>query len=575
VTLFVDIETYSETDLKKSGVYRYVEDPAFEILMCGWSVDDGPVQVAVGEDAILAKIPWDSHDIVAHHAQFERVCLSQIIPRLRNPKRWDDTQARAAAAGRPQKLELLAKALKLTPKDTAGTRLINLFSKPYRGKRVYSTDRPEAWQEFLDYCAQDVATLKEAHEALPPLLPHERRLWEADQEINDRGIPVDLQLVADALEQARVNAERDALEIREITGVANPNSVQQLGAWLEMPSLAAEPVAEALQTATGNRRRVLELRQELALSAAKKFGAAAAQVCRDGRARGQFRFHGAHTGRWTGSGIQFQNMPRETVPWPEGSILDLRLGLGADAKTLKALVRSMFVGPFTVADYAAIEARVLAWLAGEQWALEAFRAGRDIYTETANRMGGLTRQQGKVAVLALGYNGGVGSLRVMGAQGDDDELQRLVYQWRNANRKITNLWREMDHAFRHGGPAGDRIRVNRLGSVRQIVLPSGRLLNYHGVHGGERMAFHDPRWGRTETYGGRLIENVTQAVARDILADALVRVPNVVAHVHDEIVVEGLVPVEDVVSLMCDGPSWAAGLPLDAEGFQTYRYRKG
>ena len=271
--------------------------------MCGWSLNGGPVRVEVGEDAIR-HIPWGAEPLVAHNAQFERVCLSTILPELRDPARWDDTQARAAAAGRPAKLDALAKALKLTAKDTAGTRLINLFSKPYRGKRVRPEDRPKQWAEFIQYCNQDVSTLIKVDAALPLLLPAERRLWEMDQEINDRGISVDLALVHDAIKAARVNALDHRAEICKITGVANPNSVQQLGAWLGMPCLSAEAVAKALTTATGDRHRVLELRQELALSAAKKFNAAALQVCRDGRARGQFRFHGAHTGRWTGSGIQ-------------------------------------------------------------------------------------------------------------------------------------------------------------------------------------------------------------------------------------------------------------------------------
>jgi DNA polymerase len=326
--------------------------------------------------------------------------------------------------------------------------------------------------------------------------------------------------------------------------------------------------------------------------AAKKFGTALDAMNEDSRLRGGFRFFGAHTGRWAGRGVQPHNLPREQLDTEldtEMAILDLLLTGETDARTLKALVRALFVGPFTVSDYSSIEARVISWLAGEQWALDAFYAGRDIYVETAKRMGGLTRSQGKVAVLALGFNGGIKSLQAMGAQGDDGQLQFLVDQWRAANPAICAFWKTMGEAFRLGGPVGPHITIEKDGSSRYMRLPSGRAIGYHDcrfewteTRYGPKMqpSFRDSRRGwQQRTYGGRLSENATQAVARDILAEALVRVDAaghaVVGHVHDEMIVEGEVPLEELTRLMTVPPDWADGLPIDAAGFSCRRYRKG
>lgn len=608
--IYIDIETFSGTDLKSAGVYRYVEDPAFEIMMAGWSVDFGrTVRVATGWDAIAA-IPGlfdPSVQKVAHNAAFERICFSRFLGlpsgEYLDPEPWTDTMALAGVWGLPQGLDALAVELGAERKDSAGTALINFFCRPNRsGQRNRPEDHPERWLEFLQYCQQDVVTLADVHARLRMLgwPGEELRTYLTDQKINDRGFAVDLELATRAHAAAAENRLLHQDEVRILTGVENPGSQPQMMAWakesgLALENLRSETVEEALTDPElpPVARRVLELRQELAGTAVAKYQTALDSACADGRIRGSFRYFGAHTGRWSGRGMQPQNLPREALPSEEATlaaILDLSLGNGADATTLKALVRAMLVGPFTVVDYAAIEARVIAWLAGEQWAIDAFRAGRDIYVETAERMGGLTRSQGKVAVLALGYAGGTGSLQAMGAQGTELELKFLVAQWRRANRKICQLWGDVESAFADGGRCGPKLEITADGADRYMQLPSGRAIVYRNVKWeryfdkktGKRkegFRFDDVRGYRMGTYGGRLTENATQAVARDLLAAALVRLEEkgfrAVAHVHDEIIVEGDHPVEEVKKIMVASPSWADGLPVDGEGFVCQRYRKG
>lgn len=602
--------------------YRYAEDPDFAFLMVAWAVDDGPVQVAFTREEING-IPY-RHDPdtlkVAHNAAFERICFSRqgrrSVGSYLPPEEWHDTMAIAGEKGYPQSLGKLAVALGVEEKDEAGTALINWFCKPDRnGNFRRPEDHPEKWQRFVEYCRQDVVTLRAVHRKLGGWPNHtERSVYHTDQRINDRGMRLDLELAAAAETTAEDNRLTDELEISAITGVANPGSRDQLMAWFrersdqeERGAAAAYPGAvpfdhpNDLQAATvekllqqdlpGDVRRVLELRQGLALVAAKKFTAGLLASNSDGRMRGGFRFFGAHTGRWAGKGVQPHNFPREqlaTEAETSAAILDVKMGLGADALTLKALVRPMIMGPLTVVDYAAIEARVISWLAGEQWALDAFNDGRDIYVETAGRMGPqYSRRHGKVAVLALGYNGGVNSLRALGATGTDDELQGIVNTWRSANQRIVRFWKDLETAFRSGGPVGEHLRVESDGGDRAIVLPSGRSIVYHDVHArwketqyGRKLGldFQDPRTGfRTSTYGGRLSENVTQAVARDVLAEALVRLEArgypVVGHVHDEVLVEGS-DVPGVTAVMTESPPWAGGLPIAAEGDTCDRYRK-
>lgn len=605
MVLYVDIETRSHADLTKTGVHRYVENSGFKVLMCAWAINDGPVRVATTQDEIRG-IPWENQNtIVAHNASFERVCLTTSgIPSLAHPARWDDTAAHAAVRGYPRSLADAAIALGAAEaKDSAGTRLINLFSKPNR-KGEFNTPEthPEKWQEFVDYCAQDVEVLRVIHKLLGPWDAKEYAVWLEDQWINERGIAVDRDFINAAVEANNRNHEANMAECKRITGLDNPNSRDQMLGWLHengvnLPNLQKATVTEALagEDLPDAPRRVLTLREEMALASGKKYLAAVNHLCEDGRLRGAFAYSGAHTGRWAGRGVQLQNLPGGKIETPEqiedmeNVILDTTLGSDVSGADLKKVIRGMFVGPFVVADYSAIEARVIAWLAGESWALEAFRAGRDIYVETAERMGGLTRQQGKVAVLGLGYGGGVGALRVMGAQGDDAELKMLVTQYRAANKNIEAFWYRLEKVFRSGGTAG-RITVERDGSDRLVRLPSGRALEYHNckltrkeTRFGERkvITFSDPRnvRSRQDTYGGRLAENVTQAVARDVLANALVNLGkegfNTVAHVHDEVIVEApedqLNPVIETITRL---PEWAEGLPVSAEGYATERYRK-
>ena len=614
--LFFDIETRSDVDLKKSNVYRYSESPDFEILMIAWAVDDGPVRIAVGqkeiEEKFLTLFANKQHTLVAHNAQFERICMSRQLGlptgQYIKPFRWIDTMARAAEAGYPQTLDGMARALGTDVKDSAGTRLINLFCTPNRdGSFTAPEEKPEQWQQFIDYCKQDVAVLQEAFYRLPEETEKELAAWKADQVLNDIGVEADLEMAEAAVEAAEVNQLEQELEVMQITGVKNANSLQQLTAWIEgtglsVPDLTADTVKGLLAQGdlTDDQRRVLELRQELALTASSKYLAILRHASEDGRLRGQFRFFGAHTGRWAGRGVQLHNLPRaqlETVAAEDAARLDLAMGAGVDAQTLKRLVRATLIGPFTVVDYSAIEARVVAWLAGEDWALEAFHAGRDIYVETAARMFNLDRDaalerrfEGKVATLALGYNGGVKSLEHMGAEGDRNHLQNLVDQWRRANPNIVNLWRSLDRAFLRGGEVGaGRIRVEVDGDTRRLHLPSGRAISYHGFRQKwvttkfgrqRRMSFRDPRKNNlhVDTYGGKLTENVTQAVARDVLSEAIMRLQRAgekpVGHVHDEILVEGERSVESIAAIMCETTDWSDGLPLAAEGATMKRYRK-
>lgn len=642
--LFIDFETFSTVNLKTAGVYRYTESPSFRAIMAQYALGDDPVTVLEEEELYsdsratreLKSYLLDPHILkIAHNAGFDRIVASTLArferARYLHPAQWHDTMAVALSQGLPASLESLGHVLGGEQKDTAGTRLKNLFTKLNRGRRIVPAERPEDWALFVDYGRQDTVTLRDVHRRMGGFqTPEERALYTVDQLVNDRGIRADVELARKAVAAGEANRVAALGRLAELTGVENPNSVDQLRGWLidagfPLPDLRAETVQLALDDAStpDDIREVLELRQIIALVAARKYQAILNGVSRDRRLRGQFRFLGAHTGRWSGRGVQLQNLPRATL---EGEALaaagktkaevekegpdalqeltgaytnvvlkELEYGFGASPYQLKALIRPMFLGPLAVADYSAIEARCIAWEAGEEWALEAFRAGRDIYTETAKRMGeGFTRQQGKVAVLALGYQGAVGSLRVMGATGSDAALKRMVTQYRDANPAIVGFWRDLERVFRTGGTAG-KVYVAKVGADRHIMLPSGRWLVYKDVHftteegpygPRTRASFWDyrKRYGkgfRVSTYGGRLAENVTQAVARDILAEAMVRLERksfrIVGHVHDEAIVEipaGSNPLAEVETIMCQPPSWAPDFPVSAHGYVTDRYRK-
>lgn len=669
-TLWIDIETRSRVDLKKFGAYRYVKCPDFRILMASYIFDDGPtVNVETYDD--LHRIPglWDPKvKKVAHNAPFERICFSEFSHRERlsvdvgdngflPATEWHDTMAVAAVQGYPKSLAMTAKSLGATPKDEAGTALINWFCKPQRdGTFRRPEDHPEKWEQFVRYCNQDTETLKEVDLLLEAEgnwpTEMEYQIFLADQDINDRGIEIDVPLAKAASRLAVAATEEQKERVRALTlwEVENPGSTQQMLGWLndngcELPNMKAESVERELLR-PGLREdvlEVLELRQDLALAAPAKFASAlSAQV--DGRLHGTLAYFGAHTGRWAGRGTQPQNLPRASFkPTAEDEEqMEMMRDLGAtkaqiaafeaeavarvteaeikkimrgssdvNALTLKKTVRPMFLVDGVVVDYSAIEAVVISWLSGEEWALQAFRDKRDIYVETANRMGGLTRPQGKIAVLALGYNGGAGSLKAMAGDKDvidvngtmiplahvpDDILYDMfVYPWRDANKNIVRLWAGLERRFRTGGTVGDHLAFEKAHGNRDrlLRLPSGRAISYRkcGIQKRRKpnrrgemverevLTFWSPAGYRADTYGGRLAENVTQAVARDLMAEALVRLRKagleVVAHIHDEIVVQGTKDVDLVSEIMCELPSWAEGLPVSGEGFSTYRYKKG
>lgn len=623
--LYLDYETRARVDLKKFGVYRYIECPDFQALMCAWSLNGERVQLALSEDE-CRDMPglFDENVVkVAHNAQFERLVTGRLagLPpgTYLDPEPWYDTAAIAAEQGWPRKLAPLAAALGGEQKDEAGTRLINLFCKPTRkGGWNDHTTHPAQWMEFIDYCEQDVYTLIDVCKQMGGLggWPNfmERQVFMVDQRMNDRGVLVDVDLAVEAVRCREENAVEMKAEILSLTNgtVVNPNSQQQMMAWVRAEGIPIKNMqAGTIEYILGSddltetQRRVLELRSELALTASQKFDAAVGGASEDKRLRGQFQFYGAHTGRWSGRGVQLQNLPRAGLPSEyhvNEAILTLKLGERVDPQTLKCLVRPLLVGPFTVLDYSAIEARVIAWLAGEEWALQAFRNGRDIYVETAERMSTptkkLTRSQGKVAVLALGFAGGINSLKAMGAEGTKDELNLLVRQWRKANPNIVQFWSDIDEAIAQGGSVGQHIKIkhsrDKRGVTMHVQLPSGRSLNYHGLKwqryrledkntgkfvSKEGWTYLDPRGkGFIGTYGGRMTENVVQATARDIMAEAMVNLEqhgyHVVGTVHDELLIEGAHNVNHVRDIMCATPHWCPGMPIDAEGGHMRRYAK-
>ena len=649
--LAIDIETYSSADLPRTGVYKYAEAEDFEILLFAYSADGGPVEVvdlAQGE-----ALPKEIREALfepetlkhAFNAAFERVCLSRYLGlpagRYLDPGSWRCTQLRAAYFGLPLSLAGAGAALKLTERKLeSGQALIRTFSLPRKdGKRqtAESPDMAEKWAAFKAYCAQDVVTenairARLARFEVPDFIQAE---YAMDQRINDRGILVDTALARSAV--AMDDAERVELseELRILTGLENPNSAAQLKRWLAenetaVDSLAAKNVRKLLDNAEGRLKRVLELRQGLAKSSTRKYLAMVNAACADGRARGMFQFYGANrTGRWSGRIIQFQNLPREQPEDLEaaraivlaGDREKLRERFGSVPATLSGLIRTALIAPvgkkLIVADYSAIEARVLAWLAGEEWQNELFRSGGDLYCMTASRMFGVPvekngenghlRQKGKVASLACGYGGAVGALTAMGGKDlglSDEEMAELVRSWRAANPAITAFWWAVDQAIKTAivresetrldtipGAARTLLRFAYRAGTLMIRLPSGRSLVYPGTRletsperSGEIITYYGTdaakKWTRIESYGPKFVENIVQAVSRDILADAMRRSGRegyrIIAHVHDEVIIEAFPEgsADEVCELMGQGPDWAEGLYLTAEGFESRFYRK-
>lgn len=658
-TLSIDIETYSSVDLAKHGLYRYVEAPDFEILLVGYAFDDGPVFVA--DLATGMQFPPDVLEALtdpnviktAWNAQFERVCLERYLnhkvyaeaiemalmePIRLDPAQWRCSMVHAYYLGLPGRLDGAAKALGVKEqKDYRGGALIRYFSvpcKPTKANSGRTRNLPEhdrkRWMQFADYCAQDVEVERAIRTVLNkrPLPEREQRLWELDQRINARGVRLDVPLVYEAVKCHQAYHNRLIEEATQLTGLDNPNSVKQLKGWLEeatqmeIESLNKKAVPEIL-AATNDAvvHRVLELRSQLAKSSVKKYEAMQRTCCSDGRARGLLQFYGAgRTGRWAGRLVQVQNLPRNTMTGLDDARTLLRNGqhdalemLFDDVPdVLSQLLRTALVPSyhhdFIVADFSAIEARVIAWLAGETWRLDVFRTHGKIYEASASQMFRVPievvdkelRQKGKVAELALGYQGGPGALKAMGALEmglAEEELQPLVDAWRAANPAIVAFWSTLNDAALRAVGDGEHVELQQGIAVycadgfMVIRLPSGRELHYarpriepdpkfgrDGVtYEGQEMG----KWGRLRTYGGRLAENVTQAVARDCLAEALLRLEaagyDIVFHVHDEVVLEvpdGQGSVKDVIEIMSAPIEWAPGLPLAATAFACGYYQK-
>lgn len=639
----IDIETYSSVPLPKCGVYRYTDAPDFEVLLFSHAYDDGPVvtvDLACGEE-----LPPDVIDALndptvikaAYNAQFERVCLSRHLGCWLDPHQWRCTAVMASYLTLPFRLADVAVALKLSQqKMEEGKDLIRYFSVPCKptktnGGRTRNmpADAPEKWALYKQYNAQDVETERAVRKALEawPLPEHEWKLYALDQQINDRGVRVDKKLVKNAIAVDEVFTEAAYQQVKELTGLENPGSVNQLKAWLadqDMPmeSLAKKIVQEKAAQTDGIVAELLNLRLELSKTSVKKYEAMARTVCRDGRIHGLLQFGGAsRTFRWAGRLVQVQNLPqnhlpdldlaREIVKAGDEEMLDALFG--SVPGTLSELIRTAFIPKegcrFIVADFSAIEARVLAWLAGEDWVLDEFRGKGKIYEATASRMFHIPqetivkghpnyeyRQKGKQATLSCGYGGGVGALKAMGAKMPEEEMQPLVDAWRAANPNIVAFWNAMDRAARKVIRKQEAARVGKVTMYWQddkmlMRLPSGRNLCYQSPHftmnrfGSDAIGYYAPNTAgqmvEQETFGGKLAENATQAIARDIMAHAMLNLDaagySIVFHVHDEAVMEmpdGEGSMEDACAVMGQPPAWASDLPLRADGYECAYYRK-
>ncbi len=639
-SLGIDLETFSSVDLLKCGVYRYASSPDFEILLFGFSVDGGDVQVvdlACGEEIpadIVAALSDDSVIKWSYNNNFERVCLSNYFGTWFEPGSWRCTMVWAAYLGLPRSLEDVGAVLGLEKqKLTEGKELIRYFCVPCkptkanggRTRNLPEHDR-EKWERFKAYNLRDVEAEMQIQQRLSKF-PVPEFVWEEyrqDQEINDRGIGVDMEMVRNAIAMdGRSKAELSAA-LQELTKLENPNSVQQMKQWLsengmETDSLDKKAVAGLLQDAPEPLKTVLTLRQQLARSSVKKYQAMENAVCADSRAHGMFAFYGANrTGRYSGRIIQLQNLPQNHIPdlaqareLVKAGDFDAIAMLYEDIPdTLSQLIRTAFVPQggrkFIVADFSAIEARVIAWIAGERWRLKVFEGGGDIYCASASQMfhvpvekhgvNGHLRQKGKIAELALGYGGSVGALKSMGALEmglAEEELQPLVSAWRDSNPNITEFWWAVDRAVKecikkrmptetHG------IRFDYQSGMLFITLFSGRRLAYvkprigENQFGGESVTYMGvggtKKWERLESYGPKFVENIVQAVSRDILCYAMRTLRNcsIVAHVHDEIIIEAdrRMSVEAVCEQMGRTPPWAKGLLLRADGYSCEWYRK-
>ena len=643
VLMGIDIETYSSAPLPKCGVYRYCDAPDFEILLFSYAFDDEPVQtidLASGETLppeVISALKEPDVIKTAYNAQFERVCLSRYLGHWLDPHQWRCTMVMAAYLTLPGRLADAAGALGTTEKKMEeGKDLIRYFSVPCKptktnGGRTRNlpADAPEKWAVYRQYNAQDVETERAIRRVLEkyPLPEQEWELYALDQQINDRGVRVDKKLVKNAIAVDAVFAQAAYQRAKELTGLENPGSVNQLKAWLadqDMPmeSLARKIVQEKAAQTEGIVSELLNLRLELSKTSVKKYEAMARCVCRDGRIHGMMQFYGASlTGRFASRILNMQNLPqnhlpdldlaRELVKTGDEELLDTLFA--SVPGTLSELIRTAFIPKdgcrFLVSDFSAIEARVLAWLASEEWVLEEFRGKGKIYEATASRMFHIPqesivkgnpnyeyRQKGKQATLSCGYGGGVGALKAMGAKMPEAEMQPLVDAWRAANPNIVAFWGALDRAARTVIRRKTSARVGKVILYWQddkmfMRLPSGRNLCYQSLHftenrfGSDAIGYYAPNAAGQmvvqETFGGKLAENATQAIARDILAHALLMLEKsgypVVFHVHDEAVIEmpiGQGSLEEACRLMAITPDWAKDLPLRADGYECAYYRK-
>ena len=638
----IDIETYSEADLSKSGVYKYVDAPGFEVLLFGYSADGGPVKVislAEGEELpqkIKEALLDDTVLKFAFNAQFERVCLEKYLGVHLAPDAWRCTMVASLYLGLPGSLAQVGAVLGVEKKKLeTGKDLIKFFSVPCkptktnggRTRNLPEHDR-EKWQQFITYNARDVETEMDIMEKVARF-PVPDFLWKQyaqDQRINDLGIELDMALVTQAIKCDEESRERYLKRAQELTGLENPNSPIQLKEWIlsngvEMETLTKAEVASVMETATGPVKEVLELRQLLSKSSVKKYVAMETCRCSDGRAHGLLQFYGANrTGRWAGRLVQVQNLPQNHIPdlavarnlIKSGCFEAVELLYDSIPDTLSQLIRTAFVPregcKFMVADFSAIEARVIAWLAGESWRQEVFRNNGDIYCASASQMFGVPvekhgvngelRQKGKIAELALGYGGGVGAMISMGAIDmglAEEELQPIVDSWRQSNPAIVKLWWDVHRcvikAVKDKQPQTYKcLTFEYQSGMLFIGLPSGRRLAYakpsvyRNDYDRDEIAYMGvdatKKWGKIDSYGPKFVENIIQAMSRDILAEAMARMEaagyDIVMHVHDEAVIEAPrdAVLEDACQIMSKAPDWTPGLILNAAGYECEFYQK-
>ena len=641
-TLAIDIETYSDVSLPDCGVHRYAASDAFEILLFAYSFNDEPTQIidlASGEEMpqrIMESLLDDSVIKTAFNAAFERNCINRFFGLSLKPEGWRCTAVQASILSLPLSLEGVGEALNLDKKKMSeGKELIRYFCMPCKptksnGGRTRNlpSDAPEKWKLFKTYCIRDVDVEKQIRKKLAsfPIPDREQELYCMDQRINDRGIMVDMELIHHAVTCDLLYKNAATKRACDLTGLNNPNSVSQLKAWLgergiEADSLAKAAVEELVESSEGEVSEMMKLRLAMSKTSVKKYEAMERSVCPDGRVHGLLQFYGANrTGRWAGRLVQIHNLPQNHMEDLELARLMVKKGrydlvellYDSTPEVLSELIRTAFIAKpgcrFIVSDFSAIEARVMGYLAGENWVMEEFRGAGKIYEQTASKMfhipiekitkGSPYRARGKVASLACQYGGAEGALISMGALNfvEEEELKGLVQSWRNANPHIVNYWYEIDRAVK---AAVKERKETMVGSVKvyyqsgmlNIMLPSGRSLSYvrprmtTNRFGSESVSYEgvgtNRKWTRIESYGAKFCENIVQATARDVLAEAMLRLErngfDIVCHIHDEVVLEvpeGRSSVEEVNRIMAVCPDWCEGLPLKAAGFESSFYKK-